>query len=99
MTKKIQKDKRNRQLFKKTELKRITLKTLAKNSNLSPQIRHKINLQLTKMPKNGSITRISNRCIISGRSHGVHKKFKISRILLREYINNGWIPGYKKISW
>jgi len=44
-------------------------------------------------------TQIGNFCIISGKSRGVHKKFKISRILLRELSAKGYFFGLKKASW
>jgi ribosomal protein S14 len=44
-------------------------------------------------------THIKNFCIISGRSRAIHKKFKISRIVLRELSNKGYFFGLKKASW
>ena len=99
MTKKVINDKRNRLLFKKFELKHISIKTLANDSKISANLRHKFNLELNELPRNCSITRIRNRCIITGRSRGVYKKLKISRILAKEYINSGLLPGYTKSSW
>jgi ribosomal protein S14 len=43
-------------------------------------------------------THIKNFCIISGRSRAVHKKFKVSRILLLELGNKGYFFGLKKAS-
>lgn len=99
MTKKIIKDKRNRQRFLQYEIKRNALKYLANDSNLPKKIQHNINLQLSKLPKNSSITRIKNRCIFTGRGRSVYSKLKLSRILLREYINSGILPGFTKSSW
>jgi ribosomal protein S14 len=41
-------------------------------------------------------THVKNFCIISGRSRAIHKKFKVSRILLRELGNKGYFFGLKK---
>jgi small subunit ribosomal protein S14 len=54
---------------------------------------------LTKLPKNASPIRMTNRCRISGRRHGFLRKFGCSRIVLRELARNGLIPGVTKASW
>ncbi|MGX7589236.1 30S ribosomal protein S14 [Candidatus Vidania fulgoroideorum] len=54
---------------------------------------------LSTFPKNSSVTRIRNRCYITGRSRGYYRKFSISRSFLREKIMNGEISGVYKISW
>ena len=54
---------------------------------------------LAKLPRDSSPTRSHNRCELTGRSHGFLRKFKISRIMLRELGLAGKIPGLKKASW
>jgi small subunit ribosomal protein S14 len=54
---------------------------------------------LAKLPRDSSPTRSHLRCQLTGRSHGVLRKFKISRIMLRELALAGKIPGMKKASW
>jgi len=54
---------------------------------------------LAKLPRDSSPTRSHNRCQLTGRSKGVLRKFKISRIMLRELALAGKIPGLKKASW
>lgn len=44
-------------------------------------------------------TRRVRRCEITGRSRGVYRKFRISRIMLRELAHKGMIPGMRKASW
>ncbi len=44
-------------------------------------------------------TRIVRRCEITGRSRGVYRKFRVSRIMLRELAHQGLIPGMRKASW
>ncbi len=44
-------------------------------------------------------TRIVRRCEISGRPRGVYRKFRVSRIVLRELALKGMIPGMRKASW
>lgn len=54
---------------------------------------------LAKLPRDSSPTRSHNRCQLTGRSKGVLRKFKVSRIMLRELALAGKIPGMKKASW
>ena len=44
-------------------------------------------------------TRTVRRCQLTGRARGVYRKFRISRIMLRELGLAGQIPGLKKASW
>lgn len=52
----------------------------------------------TKRPPKFS-TRIVRRCELTGRSRGVYRKFRISRIMLRKLALEGKIPGMRKASW
>lgn len=54
---------------------------------------------LTNLPRDASPTRSNNRCQLTGRSRGYLRKFKISRIMLRELALAGKIPGLRKASW
>lgn len=59
----------------------------------------KICQELAKLPKNSSLSRVVNRCQITGRSRGLvcYKIFPICGIKLRENANKGYIPGVYKI--
>ena len=47
-----------------------------------------------------SKTKIVRRCIFTGRSRGsVRKLGGVSRVLLRDMLQLGIIPGYKKAVW
>ena len=54
---------------------------------------------IAKLPRDSSPTRSHNRCQLTGRSKGTLRKFKVSRIMLRELGLAGKIPGLKKASW
>ena len=54
---------------------------------------------LANLPRDASPTRSRNRCELTGRSRGFLRKFKRSRIMLRELALAGKIPGLKKASW
>ena len=79
--------------------KRRKLKEIIMNKKISLEERFKAQMKLTKLPKNSSKTRVKNRCEITGRSHGVYRKLKISRITLRQLTLEGKVPGMIKSSW
>ncbi|WP_185877191.1 30S ribosomal protein S14 [Blattabacterium cuenoti] len=54
---------------------------------------------LQKLPRNASPVRLKNRCSITGRCRGYMRKFGISRIVFRDLVSQGLIPGVKKASW
>ena len=95
----IQKDKRNRKLFHKVEKDQRALKSILFDERQDEKTRLLAHKNLIKLGKIGSRTKIHNRCIRSGRSNSVYRKFKISRIELRELARKGSIPGYTKKAW
>ncbi|MEM6392525.1 MAG: 30S ribosomal protein S14 [Planctomycetota bacterium] len=54
---------------------------------------------LQMLPRNASPTRVRSLCALTGRSRAVYRKFKLSRIKLRELALEGKIPGMRKSSW
>lgn len=79
--------------------KRSELKSIVMNKNISPEERFTAQLKLAAMPRTSSATRIRNRCMITGRARGNYRKFNISRIMLREMVADGLLPGVRKASW
>ena len=75
------------------------LKAIARDRSLSIEDRFQATLQLGAMPRNGAATRLRNRCEVSGRPRGFYRKFKLSRIALRELGSAGQVPGLVKSSW
>ena len=56
-------------------------------------------LKLQKLPRDAGPTRQRRRCRVSGRPHGVYRKFGLGRNKLREAAMRGDIPGLTKASW
>jgi small subunit ribosomal protein S14 len=79
--------------------KRAHLKAIARDGSLPQEERFRARLKLAEMPRNSSATRVRNRCELTGRPRGVYRKFKLSRIALRELGSVGQIPGLVKSSW
>ena len=76
------------------------LELVAKYAELRRKLKEEKNYAaLAKLPRNSSATRLARRCEITGRRRGYYRKFKISRIMLRELAHAGLIPGMRKSSW
>jgi small subunit ribosomal protein S14 len=92
-------NKRRAKLVAQKAAKRDRLKAMAEDRSLPPEERFAARLKLAEMPRNSSATRMRNRCEISGRPRGFYRRFKISRVALRELGSQGLIPGLVKSSW
>ena len=79
--------------------KRAELKAIIKNPNSSDDERWDAQVALQKLPRDASPVRLRNRCQMTGRPHGVLRKFQLSRIKLREAGMRGDVPGLTKSSW
>ena len=79
--------------------KRRNLKEIIMNKKINLEERFKAQMKLSKLPRNSSKIRVKNRCEITGRSHGVYRKLKVSRITLRKLSLEGKVPGMIKASW
>ena len=96
---KIEANKKKVALANKYYKRREELKAKAINWDLSDEEREGARLALQKLPRNTSLSRVRNRCFITGRSRGYLRKFGISRIKFRELSHQGMIPGVTKSSW
>ena len=99
MTNLIERDKKKRKNYLILFEKREKLKKILKDRKQDSHTRYNTQINLNKLPKNSSKVRLSNRCLITGRTHSVLKLFRISRIKLRELTSMGLINGVKKSSW
>ncbi|WAJ70750.1 30S ribosomal protein S14 [Catenovulum adriaticum] len=79
--------------------KRIALKKVISDVNVSEEERWAAVLQLQSLPRDSSRSRQRNRCNVTGRPHGYLRKFGLSRIKVREACMRGEIPGLRKASW
>ena len=94
-----QRELKREKLVAKFAEKRAELKAIISNVNSSDEERWNAQQALQKMPRDSSSSRLQRRCQMTGRPHGVYRKFKLSRIKLREEGMKGNVPGLKKASW
>lgn len=98
-TSSIEKNLRRERMVKQFSNRRQRLKDQANNESLPADERFKARLKLAELPRNSSPCRVRSRCLLTGRPRAVYRKFKLSRIALRELASAGLIPGMTKSSW
>ncbi len=85
--------------MKQFAAKRARLKAVANDKNLPIEERFAARLKLAELPRNSAPSRVRNRCELTGRPRATYRKFKLSRIALRDLASTGQIPGVVKSSW
>ena len=95
----INKNERRKKLVAQNAAKYAKLKAIADDESKDETERLIARLKMAELPRNGNPTRIRNRCELTGRSRAYYRKFRLSRIMLRELANKGLIPGVTKSSW
>jgi small subunit ribosomal protein S14 len=98
-TSSIERNKKRERLAKKYAARRAKLRAQALNESLPLEERFAARLKLAQLPRNSSLTRVRNRCELTGRPRGFYRKLKLSRIALRDLASKGQIPGMIKSSW
>src|SRR5262245_30003457 len=95
----VNKNERRAKMVKQGAARRARLKAIARDKSKTPEERFEAQLKLAELPRNSAATRIRNRCSLTGRPRAFYRKFKLSRIALRELASSGQIPGMVKSSW
>ena len=95
----VEREKKRAKMVAKYATKRATLKALIKNPNTSDDERWEAQLKLQALPRDASPVRKQRRCQITGRPHGVYRKFGLCRNKLRQHAMQGDVPGVVKASW
>ena len=95
----IQREAKRTKLVAKFAEKRAALKAIISDVNASDDEKWAAQVKLQKLPRDSSPVRKQLRCAITGRPHGVYRKFGLCRHKLREAAMRGDIPGLTKASW
>ena len=95
----IQKNLKRKNIVKKFNNKRQSLKKKIMKKDLTIEERFKMQSKLNELPRDSSKIRVRNRCKLTGRTRGVYRKFGLSRIKIRELSMSGELPGVAKSSW
>ena len=95
----IEREKKRARTVEKFTEKRRNLKSIISDISLADKERWEAQIKLQKLPRDSSPTRGQNRCRLTGRPHGVYRKFGLCRNKLREAAMRGEVPGLVKSSW
>ena len=95
----VEREKRRAKTVARYAAKRAALKAVIKDRNASDEERWDAQLKLQALPRDASPVRQQRRCGLTGRPHGVYRKFGLARNKLREAAMRGDVPGLVKASW
>lgn len=95
----INRDLKRTKTAKKYAAKRAQLKEMIRNPKTKEADMEDALRKLQALPRDASPTRQRKRCRLTGRPHGVYRKFGLGRNKLREAAMRGDIPGLVKASW
>ena len=106
LSKKIKDIKIRESFYKIEKLKKlrkfIFVKLLNKNASFSNSLYNHLLFFFSKKKQkmyNKLKVRMTNRCVINNRNRGVLRSYSISRVLLRNLMQFGIVPGYSKAVW
>lgn len=97
----VAKDKKRRKIFSNNEMSYTIFKALRSSDfyRSSYTVNRRISSFFYALNPYSYKTRIRNRCVMSGRGSAVYRKFRISRLELREFFGKGFLYGFRRSSW
>lgn len=95
----VAKNKHRKDLADRYAARRAALKAIVMDKSNEEEERFMAALKLAELPRNSAKVRIRNRCEVSGRPRAYYRRFKMSRVALRELGSQGLVPGVTKSSW
>ena len=95
----IAKNRKRMKTVEKYAEQRAELKSIIKSSSSTAEEIQDAQFALQQLPRDASPVSVRNRCDVTGRPRGYHRKFGLSRIALRELALKGELPGVVKSSW
>jgi small subunit ribosomal protein S14 len=96
----VAKDKRRRDRFSRFEKRRLIFKVLQDSKSfLKPTTNKAVKVYFETRNKDNFATRIVNRCAVTGKSGGVFRFFRMSRMEIKSFFGLGKLYGFKRSSW
>ncbi|MBK7829504.1 30S ribosomal protein S14 [Nannocystis sp.] len=95
----VLRDKKRDKLIAKYAARREELRKQLKDPAIDIEEKLAVSAELTKLPANSCPTRKTRRCMLTGRSKAVYRKFGLCRMVFRDLALRGEIPGVTKSSW
>ena len=98
-TSSVNRNRKREYMATRDRAKRAALKKVVMDRSASVEERFEATLRLAQLPRNGAKVRVRLRCELTGRPRANYRKFKLSRVALRDLASSGQIPGMVKSSW
>jgi ribosomal protein S14 len=95
----IAKDIKKRKRTNNNEITKKITKFLLYGQYSDPIIKTNMRLMKQLFIIRGNKSKLVNHCTVTGRSRGLVKHFKISRIILKKFMTKGLLHGVTKSSW
>jgi len=95
----ILRDEKRDKLIEKYAEQRAVLRRKLKDPELDPDEKFEVMAEMNKLPRNSCPTRKTRRCVLTGRSKAVYRKFGLCRVVMRDLALRGDLPGVTKSSW
>lgn len=95
----VERELKREKLIQKYSAKRNELREIISSVHSTDEQVWEATLKLQKLPRDSAPSRKQRRCRITGRPHGVYRKFGLCRNKLREAAMRGDVPGLVKASW
>ena len=95
----IRRDKKRRQMVADHEIEKLRLKAIVKNKLLPEIVQKKAREELAKHPRDSSIARLRNRCVLTGRPRAVVREYGLCRMKFRHLADHGYISGMTRSTW
>jgi len=95
----IARENKRTKLVKQYAAKRAVYKAVLLDQDASFDEKMDASRKLQTLPRDSSKARQRKRCRMTGRPHGVYRKFGLCRNKVREAAMRGDIPGLVKASW
>jgi small subunit ribosomal protein S14 len=99
MSASMTRDQARRATYAAYEETRQGLLALYHDRHISPATRQRVLEALQELDRSTSLTRVTRRCVVTGRGRGVLRRYRMSRLVLRRAFVQGRIPGVFKASW
>ena len=95
----IRRDKARRKCVAQYESERLRLRAIVKNKLLPEIVQEKAREQLASHPRDACVTRVRNRCVVTGRARGVIREYGLCRMKFRKLADFGHLSGMTRSSW
>lgn len=94
-----QRDQARREVVAHWQAHRHALLAVAHNLEVSPTARRAARRALGALPRDSAPTRLGRRCVWTGRGRGVWRRWRLSRLMVRELAVAGCLPGVSRATW